>query len=111
MPSKWPQKTMPHKIVFRRAAENDLRELYDYIAAQGGRGVAGRYVARIEAACLRLAEFPERGTRRDELLPGLRIIGFERRAAIAFIAEADTVRIIRVFYGGRAFPEDWSGGE
>lgn len=100
---------MPHKIVFRRAAENDLRELYDYIAEQAGRGVAGGYIGRIEAECMKLVEFPERGTRRDELLPGLRIIGFERRAAIAFIVEADTVRIMRVLYGGRAFPENWSG--
>jgi toxin ParE1/3/4 len=102
---------MPRKIVFRRAAENDLRELYDYIAERGGKSVAGKYIGRIEAACMNLAEFPERGTKRSELVPGLRIIGFERRAAIAFVVEADAVRIMRVLYGGRAFPDDWTGGE
>jgi toxin ParE1/3/4 len=60
---------------------------------------------------MNLAEFPERGTIRNELVPGLRIVGFERRAAIAFIVEADAVRIMRVLYGGRAFPKDWSDRE
>ena len=102
---------MRHKIVFRPAAENDLNSLYNYIAERAGRAIAGRYIGRIEAACMRLADFPERGTKRNELLEGLRIIGFERRAAIAFIVEADTVRILRIFYGGQAFPEDWSAGD
>jgi toxin ParE1/3/4 len=99
---------MPHKVVFRPAAERDLNGLYDYIAEQAGRGVAGRYIGRLEAACMALSDFPERGTLRNELHKGLRIIGFERRASIAFVVEPDAVRILRVFYGGQAFPEDWS---
>ena len=34
--------------------------------------------------CLAFDYFPERGVRRDELRPGLRIVGFERRVTIAF---------------------------
>jgi len=44
---------------------------------------------------------PERGIRRDDLRRGLRILGFERRAVIAFLVTADTVTILRVLYGGR----------
>jgi len=65
-----------YAITFRPAAEADLFALYDYIAAQSGLARAGEYIARIERACLAFATFPERGTRRDDILPGLRTIGF-----------------------------------
>jgi toxin ParE1/3/4 len=45
--------------------------------------------------------FPERGRRRDDLRPGLRIIGFGRRVTIAFHVTGDRITIDRVLYGGR----------
>lgn len=45
--------------------------------------------------------FPERGSRRDDLEPGVRTIGFERRVVIAFRVLSDEVEILRVFYGGQ----------
>jgi toxin ParE1/3/4 len=68
-----------HKVVFRRRAESRLYELYDYIASQSSPEIAIGYVRRIRDACLALATFPERGRRRDDIQPGLRTIGFERR--------------------------------
>ena len=59
------------------------------------------YIDRIEECCRSLAVFPNRGTRRDDLRSGLRILGFERRALIAFRSNADTVTILRVLYGWR----------
>jgi toxin ParE1/3/4 len=97
-----------YKVVFRPLAENDLVSLHRYIAENSSLDRAGAYIDRIEHACMALADFPFRGTQRDDLYPGLRIIGFERRASIAFILENDTVRILRIFYGGRDFPDDWS---
>jgi toxin ParE1/3/4 len=45
-----------------------------------------------------------RGTAaRGDLLPGLRTIGFERRATIAFTVTADAVLVEGVFYGGQDF--------
>ncbi|MGB5087418.1 MAG: type II toxin-antitoxin system RelE/ParE family toxin [Methylocystis silviterrae] len=49
----------------------------------------------------KLETFPERGTRRDDLRPGLRTIGFRRRVTIAFAVETDAVTIIGIFYGGQ----------
>jgi hypothetical protein len=40
---------------------------------------------------------------RDDILPGLRVVGFERRVTIAFLITADAVLIEGVFYGGRDF--------
>jgi toxin ParE1/3/4 len=61
---------------------------------------------RIEAACMALAEFPERGTRRDDIAPGLRILGFERRVTIAFRMLRTRVEIVTIAYGGRDFETD-----
>jgi toxin ParE1/3/4 len=41
--------------------------------------------------------------RRDDLLPGSRTIGFERRITIAFVVTADTVLIEDIFYGAQDF--------
>lgn len=92
---------MTHEVVFAPEAQLDLLDLYDAIAEGGGGERALAYVERVQAACLRLATFPERGTRRDDVRPGLRLIGFERRAVIAFHVGAGRVTIDRVLYGGR----------
>lgn len=92
---------MTRKVVFSPEAQGDLRELYLYIAEHGSPARAFAYVERIEAWCLGLADFPERGTRRDDLWPGLRTVGFERRCTIAFTVAADAVTILRILYGGR----------
>jgi len=59
---------------------------------------------------LRLTSIGERGTKRDDIRPGLRIIGFERRVTIAFHIAPGMVTIDRILYGGRdlyrAFGED-----
>ncbi|WP_342360017.1 type II toxin-antitoxin system RelE/ParE family toxin [Terrarubrum flagellatum] len=94
---------MAHKVYFRPQAEADMFALYEYIAEQAGLTIAQGYIDRIEAACLALADFPERGTRRDDLLPGLRTIGFERRATIAFRVLKTRVEIVTIAYGGRDF--------
>jgi len=98
------------RIVFSPEAQGDLRQLSLYIAERSSDARAIAYLDRIEAACLGLRDFPERGTRRDDLWPGLRTVGFERRVTIAFTVAAETVTILRILYGGRnletAFDED-----
>jgi len=39
--------------------------------------------------------------RRDDLVPGLRVVGFERRVSLAFLVGARTVTFVRALYGGR----------
>ena len=99
---------MSHRIEFSPEALDDLIDLYDYIAARDGAERAIGYINRIEECCRSLSVFPDRGARRDDLRPGLRILGFERRAVIALHITADTVTILRILYGGRdvetAFP-------
>ena len=53
-----------------------------------------------------LATLPRRGTRRDDIVPGLRTIGFERRVTIAFRVLANVVEIVTIAYAGRDFESE-----
>jgi plasmid stabilization system protein ParE len=84
-------------------ALDDLRILYDRIAESADPDTALGYLERLEAFCQGMSHAAERGHRRDDIRPGLLIIGFERRITIAFSVSDTRVSILRVFYAGR----DW----
>ncbi len=92
---------MKRKVIFAPEAADDLFALYTYIAEQSGAALAFNYISRIESYCLGFDMAGERGTRRDDIRPGMRVVGFKRRVTIAFHVEADTVVIERILYGGR----------
>lgn len=91
------------RVDFAPEALQDLIRLYDWIADAAGPDTAFRYIGRIETYCRGLGLAAERGHRRDDIRPGLRIVGFERRVTIAFTVTESQVTILRLFYGGR----DW----
>jgi toxin ParE1/3/4 len=91
------------RVIFTRLAERQLDALHDYIAKQANEERADGYAGRIIDFCSGFATFPERGTRRDDILPGLRVTGFERRVTIAFVVTPETVLIEGIFYGGQDF--------
>ena len=101
---------MKRVVVLEWEAQEDLIELYEYIAGRSGERVAAGYVERIHAWCDSLETFPERGSHRDDLSPGLRLAGFERRATVAFRVEEQQVTVFRILYGGQsvedAFPAE-----
>ena len=100
-------------VVITRPAEADLLAIYDYIAERAGTDTAHRFVSRIEAYCLGMANTPERGTRRSDLRPGLRTVGFRRRATILFQLDqqARKVVILGIYYAGRNFVPDANAPE
>jgi plasmid stabilization system protein ParE len=89
------------RVILSPEALGDIESLYDHIAAASGPLRAIRYIERIEAFCLGFELAGQRGHRRDDIRPGLRIVGFERRITIAFHVDAKTVMIDRILYGGR----------
>lgn len=90
-------------VTFAPEARDDLVRLYDWIATNSSTGVALVYLTRIESFCRGMGIASERGHTRDDIRPGLRIVGFERRITIAFVVTEQSVTILRIFYGGR----DW----
>jgi toxin ParE1/3/4 len=93
----------PYRVILSPEAQGDLIALYDYIAEQASPSVAARFLERVEVHVRGFAISPLRGTQRDDIRPGLRTAGFERRITIAFMVSDVDVIILRLFYGGR----DW----
>ena len=90
-----------HRVVFRPEAVEHLEELFDFIADAGSPDNAASFTESIISFCEGLADFPLRGTAREDLRRGLRTIGYRKRVVIAFAVFDETVAIIGIFYGGR----------
>ncbi|MCG8405201.1 MAG: type II toxin-antitoxin system RelE/ParE family toxin, partial [Phycisphaerales bacterium] len=73
------------QVKFTPLAERHIDELHQIITERSGyESRADGYVTRIVEFCEGLSNFPLRGAARDDLLPGLRVVGFERGISIAF---------------------------
>ncbi|WIY82608.1 type II toxin-antitoxin system RelE/ParE family toxin [Propionimicrobium sp. PCR01-08-3] len=95
---------MRYRVVYSRQAQQHLDDIFVWIADQSRSSeVAEHFVLAISGFCDGLTDFPYRGNARDDLLPGLRTIGFRRRVIIAFIVTETTVEIFGVYYGGRDY--------
>jgi toxin ParE1/3/4 len=91
------------KVIFTPLAQRQLDKLHEDITSDANEERADGYISRIVDYCNGFTTFPHRGTQRDDVLPGLRVTGFERRVTIAFVVTADSVLIEGVFYGGQDF--------
>ncbi|AWI89618.1 type II toxin-antitoxin system RelE/ParE family toxin [Methylobacterium sp. DM1] len=92
------------KVVYRAEADADLLQIYRWVyEASLSPEIAERFLDRLMERCGRIGDAPHGGRPRDDLEPGLRTVPFEHSAVIAYRVEADRVRIVNVFYGGRDF--------
>lgn len=95
---------MTRAVVYSARTKQQFSDLYLWIAEQSGfPDRAEGYVSAIFDYCDNLADFPFRGIARDDLRPGLRTLGFRRRAVIAFAVHEHTVEILGVYYGGQDY--------
>ena len=97
---------MAHRVVFSPEAEAHLVSLYREIAHHKSAGIADRFTDSIVDYCEGFEISPFRGRRRDDIRPGLRIVGFRRRATIAFVVDDKSVVILGVFYRGRNYESE-----
>jgi len=88
-------------VIVSPRAQNDLDELEEYLARRFSERNAAKYIDRIIAACKSLAIAPYRGTRHDDIRPGVRSTGFEGRVTIYFEVRDDAIAILYVLYAGR----------
>jgi plasmid stabilization system protein ParE len=91
---------MRYSVLFSDDAENDVVELLTYLLPVAGEQVARRYVDRLIDYCYSFETFPQRGVVSDQK-QGLRLVGYRRKATIAFRVKDDTVIIARIFHRGR----------
>ena len=90
-------------VKFAPEALEQLDNLEQYIAEAASSTVAAGYIDAIVSYCESLQSFPNRGTQRDDIRPGLRITNYRGRTVIAFAVEEDQPYIIGVFYGGQDY--------
>jgi plasmid stabilization system protein ParE len=94
---------MQYAVIFTPEAQDQLSALYRYVATAASPDIAERYISAIITYCEGLSTFPKRGTRRDDVRPGLRITNYKKRAVIAFAVDSGTVSIIGIYYGGQNY--------
>jgi toxin ParE1/3/4 len=89
------------ELVISRRAEEDLRDIWRYIAAENP-DAADRILLKIDQKLQMLREFPDIGTLRDDIRPGARIliegvyiVLYEHRVA------EDVVEVVAVVDGRR----------
>lgn len=89
-----------YSVVITPEAQQQLIALYRYIAQAAAPSVAERYTSTIVTYCEPLCKSPQRGTRRDDIRPGLRVTHYKGRAVIAFAVSESQVTVIGIYYGG-----------
>ncbi len=102
---------MTYKVAMSARATRQVQRIYDYIADNASTATAERFVSDLLEYCYGFDLFPVRGIARDDIRPGVRMVGFKRKASIAFSVKADTVTIVAVFYRGQNYDDTLSIGE
>lgn len=92
---------MRYRVALSVEAIQDFADLYDCLLPEAGSRIAENYIFELHAYCMSFETFPERGARRDDLALGVRIVGYRRKATIAFRIDGDLVTIVRIFHRGR----------
>lgn len=92
-----------YEVRFRDLAIRQLSQIQAYIAKTGGEATARRFVGNAFRHMEGFATAPHRGSLREEIRPGLRLVGWRRKLSIAFVVDnaALTVTVLAVYYRGR----------
>jgi len=92
-----------YDVFFSQPAQQQIEALEHYIAGAASPAVASSYIDALVEHCNSLSHFPNRGTIREDIRPGLRITHFRKRIAIAFNVKGSRVNILGIFYGGQDY--------
>ena len=92
-------------VAYTRGARENILELTEYIAEKSSRRIASRYIASLVRECESLRNAPQRGTKRQDLRPNMRVIGYKRAVSIVFrVEEEESIVVILGFsYRGHSF--------
>lgn len=91
------------RVIHGPRAAADYERIFNWLVDTASPLAALNTVTRLEERASQLNLASERGMRRDDLAPGLRIIALGDRAICAVRISDHEVMVARIFYGG----EDW----
>ena len=81
-------------------AIQDIEQIADYIASRSGLDRADRFLSNLDAKFVKIAQFPNIGRQRDEILPLLRRLSIDNYL-ILYMPIGQDVEIFRVVSGYR----------
>jgi plasmid stabilization system protein ParE len=93
-----------YRVVFTPESAAQLNELYRFIATTSSPERALSYlsyVGGVMGCCESLRHFLDRGAKRDDSRPGMRITHYRRRTTLLFRIQASVVTILGVFHRGQ----------
>ena len=95
------------RVVRHPLVARDISRIASFLLEHTPPRSVAEKIAQLDKDAASLAENPWRGTRRDEITPGLRAIPSAGKGVIAFEVREDTrtVRILSITWGGF----DWLG--
>ena len=91
------------QYVLPPAARQDLREIQAYIAPESIQA-ARRILAELRAACIRLADNPHLGHRREDLTDQSVLFWPVRAYYVIYRPETQPLEIVRIVHGARDIP-------
>ena len=91
---------MTAQFCLTEPAIQDIEQIADYIARQSGLDQADRFLNKLDAKFVKIAQFPNLGRQRDEILPGLRSLPMDNYLILYMVMGQD-VEIFRVVSGYR----------
>jgi len=87
-------------LVWSPEADEDLIDIWLYLAREASERVADRQLQDIDQACGTLQEWPYSGRPRDELLPGIRSVPVHPYV-VFYRVRNEAVEVVRVLHGHR----------
>ena len=91
---------MSPKFRLTQPAIQDIEQIADYIASRSGLDRADRFLSNLDAKFAKIAQFPNIGRQRDEILPLLRSLSIDNYL-ILYMPIGQDVEIFRVVNGYR----------
>jgi toxin ParE1/3/4 len=91
---------MTPKFRLTEPAIRDIEQIADYIARESGLAQADRLLTKLDAKFAKIAQFPNLGRQRNEILPGLRSFPMDQYLILYMPVNQD-VDILRVVSGYR----------
>ena len=88
------------QIIFTPYANEDLLDIWVYIAENVEKENANNFLLSIKKKCEAIAEFPESGRVRYELLINLRSFPF-KKFVIFYLPLADGIEVLRIVHSSR----------
>ena len=88
------------QVELAASARIDLADLEASLSIAAGPRVSRNYLSRVRRFLSGLATAAERGRRADDIIPGLRIVGFERSLVVAYVVEDQRVVVLALRRAG-----------